>query len=222
MNHQTRLANEEMMPEDAICRLCKYPLHSLSENACPECGTEFVPNDKKTFTVSSELSRRKRPHLPSRWSLWLLGIVLLLWLNEISMPMQGGLLFWGVGLLMLLIILMNYVSRGFTELVDWRDGKRLNTKQHTWRWLALPCFILFMMLSSLSDWPLKLRFYLSKTAFDNAAKKFVSGNGGALFLGEAGSKTARGESSQCASCAGDTGLKFRPQGTSVEVREITA
>ena len=36
------------------CRCCHYDLRGLSTRKCPECGTDFIPGNRKTYLVTLE------------------------------------------------------------------------------------------------------------------------------------------------------------------------
>ncbi len=50
------------------CRECEYPLEKLREARCPECGTEFDPDDPKTVHLTRS---RLMKFLTAKTSVWI-------------------------------------------------------------------------------------------------------------------------------------------------------
>ncbi|WP_432797865.1 MotA/TolQ/ExbB proton channel family protein [Poriferisphaera sp. WC338] len=46
------------MPENMYCKSCLYDLRHLKDNACPECGRTFAPDDATTFYINNHHPKR--------------------------------------------------------------------------------------------------------------------------------------------------------------------
>lgn len=53
---------EAKVPDDARCWKCNYPLRSLFESRCPECGLAFEPAERTSYNVG-----RRMPTWARRW-----------------------------------------------------------------------------------------------------------------------------------------------------------
>lgn len=177
------------LPPDATCLGCGYSLRALTVPRCPECGREFEPADARTYrrppfvTPPPQADRLRRPFEWNRYAqpphaLALVACVLVagieLW--ESSYPMADATFGEFAGLtsccalwLLPVALIVDYLTRILAIVGRDPAGWRPRRKRRVWRWAILPvCSVLFAS-ALLIDWPLELRFALSRKALEQEA-----------------------------------------------------
>lgn len=160
------------VPENAACRLCGYPLCQLTTPRCPECGSAFNPDDSSTFHLPRQRSWLKVARPPGRMqaALWLLLVFWAIWDNTIP-GWHWWRWFGGCGQLFALVVLglvLNVLIRA--ALLGIARRRRLKPpekpQRSRWNWLFTPLGLAILFSVMLTDWPLCVRFGLSRGAFD--------------------------------------------------------
>ncbi len=160
------------------CLTCDYPLLSLSENRCPECGRGFDPADPRTMRTPRSPGKIARYLLqPPRWSLHsFVGLAVLVSILAGAAP--GGyflpamlailtwmiiLIVWGLRLLLWLVL------RGYFEK-DCSLGPR-----HARRWIVTPLSLAVVAALLLTRTPLYVAFWFSRPSMNALAKAVING-----------------------------------------------
>jgi hypothetical protein len=171
-------------PNDAMphkrCLGCGYILDGLPENRCPECGREFDANDPGTFQVA--YSRRAWwfwANPPRWWGLLPVAVCGAWFIYRASEPPQFLLRYFGMpclGLLLVGLCCLDYLVRLIVVIAACRkpgyreDGAGV---KQWWRWVVPPLVVILMFSG---DWPMRLRFAISRPAFERAARAALVGN----------------------------------------------
>lgn len=167
-------------PEEARCSGCNYALRGLARNICPECGRAFDPANPATFRVPRRrINWRRLARPPSLLAVLATLAITGCHLNERSLPFQAatltdrGLSFpislWAVpGWLIVFYWLRAVIAFAYSHESE-RDP-RVRPKGR-WRWVVLPICAVFCGSATVTQWPLWLRFELSRPAFERAARK---------------------------------------------------
>ena len=161
---------------DACCLDCNYPLHSLPENRCPECGREFDLDDPKTVRNRHAIGPTARLWLkpPGRVFNVCVGLNALVLLFSAGLPEVCAPLFL-ISLGFWLIIGGTWGVHLVGSLgVAWYLRQPTFRRWRTWRrWLLTPvivaCTILLLHLNA----PFRLAFYLSRPAMDRLAQQVL-------------------------------------------------
>ncbi len=162
-----------LLPDTAVCLQCGYSLRGLPGNLCPECGRHFDPSDDTTFTVPREpwrtVFRRRLRELaspPSRTSVVLSALAAFVFLWPLcSTPAseayhQGNTL----NVLRLFAYCVVTICAAYAcvrAVCITRLGRGISASQGWLRWTA-PVVLLAMVCAEHVDWPLRLRFLLSR------------------------------------------------------------
>ena len=170
---------------------CHYPLRGLATDACPECGRQFDPGIPATYTRPG-IRRFQFASWAKPPSLWTISIVIILvsWcLIAASDPAWEFLVLvriaqWTVGRLdisstsplifsVIIVIAIDSIIRLIavcrTHRLN-RYRRELGAHRRRWRWAVLPIAMLFIASPYFYNWPLKIRFELSKPAFEREIK----------------------------------------------------
>lgn len=171
-------AYEAGLPDGACCLNCGYALRRLQESRCPECGTDFDPADAATF-------RDPRAH-PARyfWTssppIWHLAGILAATVVLIvagSAPHFGTAVIlarrptWtSLALVVIIAVVLDYLKRGVQRWRVVRRRRWRTARMHSdaWRWVVTPLCGMVLASAVVTDWPLRLRFALSQSAFFDA------------------------------------------------------
>lgn len=182
--------SRKQLPDTAICLQCGYSLRGLVETRCPECGRAFDPNDSTTFGPAARakwLQAWAGP--PPRWHIYGIVVFTLLLLLEISRPgwlktppgASFSLLSFVVAVanpILPMVLALDYLVRVLVLWEDRREGRTGRTKPSRVglrRWLVTPLCLLLIYTATVHLWPLRGRFYLSRPAFERAARACLQG-----------------------------------------------
>lgn len=165
----------EVLP-DAVCIGCGYRLYGLPTQTCPECGRWFDPRDPTTFRVGSKTPdwrRWARP--PSMTECVLIAAMTIYALVGASGPERWdaqGICF--VSLVGAPLWLTIAIVASLRALACWYDRERptrdyaARPHRSRFRWFVAPICVLLVLLTFVYPWQLKLRFGLSRSAFETA------------------------------------------------------
>lgn len=162
------------MPEEftGYCLKCGYSLHGLEESSCPECGHGFDRNQPWSYS-SVPSSRRLWFTGPPTWYVQILLIVFTAWAiyrfsEWRSLDLRG----LCVSFVVMGCVLLDYCVRALRtgRYKDYIDRSSVS------RWIVTPlCMVLILSLLPDVSWPLRVRFLLSKSAFEQMQTDFQSG-----------------------------------------------
>lgn len=160
------------------CLTCDYPLLSLSEHRCPECGRVFDPADPRTMRTQRSPGKiaqflLKPPGWPSHAAV---ATTVLLSLVACSAP--GG--YFGLAMLagaLWIAVAFSWWSRGFLYSVlrrkykkDWPVSNRTSM-----RWLVMPLALVVSVVLVVCNVPLHLAFWVSRPSMEALAKEVING-----------------------------------------------
>lgn len=160
------------------CLTCDYPLLSLSEHRCPECGRAFDPADPRTVRTPRSPGNIAQFLLkPPGWPLHAsVATTVLLTLAAGSVP--GG--YFGLAFLagaLWIAVGLSWWGRGFLYSIlrrkfkkDWPVRSRTST-----HWLVMPLAIIITVGAIAADVPLAISFRLSRSSMDSLAKEAMNG-----------------------------------------------
>jgi hypothetical protein len=168
------------LPDHAVCLGCGYPLRGLSEHRCPECGRGFDPQDEHSY-------RTRRWQIfaatPRWWHILGISLCTVLALTE-SARVPGGVFpsvleISGVCFVFVAVIALlgDYALR-IHHCIRTRRYLPARGKRHVpWRWVVTPVcvVILFSLGARPPSWPFRVRFALSRSAFERVEECFLAG-----------------------------------------------
>jgi hypothetical protein len=171
-----------LLPVDAVCLTCGYPLRDLVSRACPECGRAFDPVDRLTFGLPArELGRPLEP--PGRVTNLTALVLTALAVVDFSSPgsWMFGCVFEFAAAIALIWIAVRYVRQ-----YSARRRRRLSATATPLpedapglRWKTVPvCLVILLSLLPRPAWPLQLRFWVSKPALQREAQRVLAGGPG--------------------------------------------
>lgn len=141
------------------CLGCSYPLKSVTEPVCPECGRCFDPSDPRTFGESPFPLRRAVTRLAK--AVTVVGVLMLG--VEVLLSARGGselLVLWLLALSITPVMLAGIVLALVPALFL------------SWRWrmagLAAPLVLASVLIT---EWPFRLLFEVHRTSFDAAVSQ---------------------------------------------------
>ncbi|MCA9256243.1 MAG: hypothetical protein KDA33_11435 [Phycisphaerales bacterium] len=166
------MSGEFTIPDGSRCIDCGYALRGLRDNACPECGRTFDATDESTFeTDDGARSWRRWAQAPSLWSIVPWVALTLFALNDASKPGTYWYndLVYLFGVVLGLIVAMRYwrrvcACRNDAARAAMDKGPR--RRRRAWRWVVFPACLALMVSLGIHNWPLSLRFALSRSAMD--------------------------------------------------------
>jgi hypothetical protein len=168
-------------PDTAVCLGCGYLLRGLPKSVCPECGRAFDPADPSTYRDRAAVPKWRRwAKPPRRWHLMAIGVLtfMILWEEWQPPAFPRGWTLACVSSIAIPLIFLEYVARALATYVDRRRsaGDRLPQQLGgRWRWYVTPLCLALLCTTAYSDWPLQLRFTLSRSAFEQAAEDYSAG-----------------------------------------------
>ena len=167
--------NETQIPR---CLTCDYALLGLASNRCPECGTEFDPQDERTFRVGCEIGVVGRILLsqPGAFSLTVAFIATLTLLVAESVP-DGYPLFEAYGAVLWFLILPIWFFRVSLYAIcrryfGMRGAQLTNPKLRNW--IFFPAAFIVMVILLTARAPLWVTFSISKSYVEREARKQVA------------------------------------------------
>lgn len=169
----------DTVPANARCLHCGYRLYGLTEHRCPECGRSFNPLDPTTYETTSKPSfLRKLARPPSLLECAAIMATTASVLIVVSNPapwISSGV--WCLGFPIWCALLWITVVRAYgcrldsPRATDDRDPEPRGKS----RWYVMPLSAAILVSTMFHPWPLKLRFWLSKPAFEANLKALQSG-----------------------------------------------
>ena len=176
-------STDSSLRKEPRCKTCFYLLRELERNVCPECGRAFDLDDRSSYCYrKNESSWRDYASPPPTWHLVLLSLIALHYLYGASFPLSPN-----IFLPCLLSIVMfvgapffvfAYIRRAIACYKAKNDGlpKPSDFKiYHRRNWIGLLLPIAIVLSTFIYNWPLKLRWELSKPAFDATVKVIETG-----------------------------------------------
>lgn len=175
------------LPDNATCLGCGYLLRGLQSHICPECGRDFVPSNPKTYGPRTDSwFLRWFARAPPFWIIIGLLLLAIRFIVQQSKPQgvwfdtrmfRGGLETFAV--LAFLIAFGDYFLRCVAMMIRriWFRHSPALTKlrRGTWRWWVIPACIALWISVMATEWPTRLRFLLSKGAFDRFGSEWRAG-----------------------------------------------
>ena len=161
------------VPDNATCLDCGYALRGLSDSVCVECGRAFIPGDETSYQIWEGVYSWRRWARPPTLRTIVPIVVLSLWfLNEVSVPGRS------LSACFLIVSYVAFMVYGVAD-VAWRwsacrrDAERasldrLRRRYGRWRWVVLPIAVVSAISLCVVNWPLRMRFALSRAAFEAA------------------------------------------------------
>ncbi|TWT42054.1 hypothetical protein RAS1_31810 [Phycisphaerae bacterium RAS1] len=168
------------LPDDAQCLRCGYTLHGLQVSRCPECGRPFDPADLRSYRLGPERKWIDFHTPPGRWHY--AALLWLVMLDPMSQPAGGMNVPFGCFVLPILplvglFVTIDYLVRIAIRLTD--SSRRASSPEKPargrHRWVILPLCAILLISAGLTEWPLRLRFRLSRGALERAAKAALAG-----------------------------------------------
>lgn len=183
--------------EAAVCLGCGYALRGLTRAVCPECGRVFDPTDASTYREAGGLGGWRRwARRPPLWHFVGVPVFLLLypyWSSEPGGLMAslgfGSLLVGSLGALFALVLATDYVARVVAVIHDRKRASldKAQANPASWlRWIVTPLCLLTLCSAMLTCWPMRVRFWLSREAFEVAVRKIEVGADPRSLMGRIG------------------------------------
>lgn len=177
-----------VLPPDAMCLSCGATLADSKRRTCSACLRPYHPLDRSTY--STTLAERDSGYwlsAPSGTECVLTGLFLFYYLYSVSSPAvpnygaRLGALICSAPVWMTLVIV--YLRRRSVCTAYMRsryaEPKMLAfLRRDRLRWYLLPMACLLIGLASISDWPVRLRFALSRSALERAVVEAQAGRFG--------------------------------------------
>ncbi|MCA9249888.1 MAG: hypothetical protein KDA54_02030 [Phycisphaerales bacterium] len=176
-----------LLPDDAQCFRCGYLLRGLIDNICPECGFAFDPTNPESYVSPSRpvkrnvFGRTPKPFPPGKIATRILLVMVIALLIDFSNPGQASLdaCIWQVAAIFTVFC---FAVSWFTRLVSWliiKGTPEAPPREPFRKWALIPLLLFLLMTNWLYPWAAYVRFQMSKSAFESAAKKqtkIVSGS----------------------------------------------
>lgn len=160
------------IPANARCKQCGYALRGLSDHRCPECGRPFNPADKRTLKVRRWQAPRFLCGPPRIWLLITIVPISLAYLWHTSVPPGVGAMFETPCVAYFLIpVLVGYVLSRVVATTCSSEAREQSSRHVSQlfvaiRWSVIPFCVALVVLAFVTEWPLRLRFALSRSALD--------------------------------------------------------
>lgn len=174
------------IPETASCLGCGYALRGLEGHVCPECGRAFDPSDKSTYREPGRpIGWRRLAKAPPLWHLAGIPTFMVAYPYWSSVP--GGLLaglgfrtlvVGPTGILIALGFAADYVARVVAVICDRRRASmdRGGTPlRNRLRWAVTPLCVAVLVSAAVTRWPMRVRFQLSRDAFERVVRQLETG-----------------------------------------------
>jgi hypothetical protein len=167
------------MPDTARCLGCGCLLRGLAGTLCPECGRRFDPADPSTYGPRRRWRPARPPSLLECLACGLLATYVLL--NARGPARWGSAWTWVLTFASVpfwLVLVAFYVVRLVAVLrhaVRAQGHPQDEQRTRSLRWVVLPLCVLLILSSFLYPWPLRVRFNLSRPAFDALLKGYEAG-----------------------------------------------
>jgi len=167
----------------SLCLHCNYPLQSLSEHRCPECGRAFDPNDPETMNVTRRpvgaLTRRIVRGLPV-WPVNVAAVVLIGWefwverykIGRTPFPAESLVSWAWIGLWIIFGVLMALPG---TVQSLWLIPGALCRRPSSIRYAVFPLLAVAMCCCSQCDVPFWAAFEISRPSLDRFAQQTLNG-----------------------------------------------
>lgn len=182
----------EKMPSDARCIGCGYPLRGLLAPVCPECGLAFDPADPSSYRSSAFCGPfwPFRPGPPELLHALLACACMLAVIEYRSRPHAfydegDALVMSSVALLLAPMLLVGYAWCVFSSAVHCERGGFFGSAlraARNWRWVIAPLCLLLGITAGFSEWPLQLRFALSRPSLETEARRLQATNAGSFTV----------------------------------------
>jgi len=168
------------LPDDARCLNCGYRLRGLTNEHCPECGRTFDPEDTRTFAQDRDWRWLRRLGAPPREvhaGLTLVAAVGFLILRtdpgEAYFVCVAGLALYPFAAAVIAAYIVRLCARLILSNGPPNRPIALPIRRDDWRWLVLPLACAVVGSAYARNWPLELRFAMSRAAFENAATSIM-------------------------------------------------
>lgn len=187
------------IPDTATCLTCGYALRSLPINVCPECGRTFDPADPRTYKPGPKSpwwhAFAGPPPGYFRWPLVIYTVFLLFDSSSPGLPTQLFPLFIvSMALtvcgapLYVLVLLLDYGLRIAVRTGYGRHFDELSQQpeKSPKKWAVAPLCLAVLLSIGVFDFPLRIRFALSRPALERAAEAYLDGtrtNTGGQWIG---------------------------------------
>lgn len=179
----------EGIPETARCLGCGYALRELTLPRCPECGRGFDPRDERTFAGEAirpwlRLMARPPSFLHVAFAIALTSAILYGRSLPAAAydPLAPSLPVCGAAAALPVWIFWYLLRMATTSRASIEGSIRGDELLRRRRWLVTPTCLVLIVLMFCGDWPLRMRFGLSKWAFEREARQALLASGGSAYL----------------------------------------
>jgi rRNA maturation protein Nop10 len=163
------------VPESARCLGCGYALRGLPDDNCPECGRAFDPADPSTYgKYRFESKWRRWAQAPGIGHIAVMVVLTLLTVDGRSSPL--GMPMLPLCCLMVPVwpaLVLSFCMRAAATRADRQRAQRDRTarrRRGVWRWVVTPVCVVLASSMWFDNWPLRLRFALSRDAFEQQVR----------------------------------------------------
>lgn len=164
-------------PVEARCLGCGYALRGLEGGVCPECGRPFDPADPLTYRLpGAPLFLRRFAGPPPRAHVVLaVGYAAAVLLAQTS-PGSLGIPIC-VGYILVPLLVGNYLLAAIAcanPSTPRRPEPQATPRTRWWRWRVLPICTLVILTTFVFNWPLFIRFSISRSAFEAQVQRALA------------------------------------------------
>lgn len=176
------------VPNTATCLGCGYSLRGLTESRCPECGKGFDSNDPTSYCIVAKQPLWQRWAKPPTW-LHVLCVTVYTLVMLLDLSHAGG-LYFTLSLMMMsvcccipspiLLVVADYAAHvGALHYARQENVPvvEVDNTRRKLRWAVTPTCVVLLLLALGTEWPMRLRFRLSKPAFEGAVRRHVESDG---------------------------------------------
>ncbi len=164
------------LPINAECLDCRYTLTGLPERTCPECGRAFDARNPSTYRLGARRSWRDWASPPTMSECGTLLVLTTLGLLQMSVPLwlsavPGCCFYLLMAPVWLGLVVLTFVRAALCYLDRERAGRDAHARGRVGRWLVAPLCAAVMLTGITYPWPARLRFAMSRPAFERAAQE---------------------------------------------------
>lgn len=173
------MPDERWNSEAGYCDDCGFVLSGLTDGVCPECGRSPVPVAARACESDDHAkSFRGFAQAPSLWTIIPLVGFTLYALNDASVPgvkWADDLVYFFAFITGIVVLRDYWRRRNASRTVSAATGLEWRGRRRAWRWAVLPVCVLVLVSLRFVNWPLSMRFAMSRSGFELMQAKIDQG-----------------------------------------------